>query len=191
VSYSPVDRTVLKHGAAVFVVSQRQSDGSLSAARVNVGLNGQVPPMWYRGSLTELETEIAKLTKCKLWAEPQAGCETSSTDFSRLALVDSYGAERLIVRECIQVGPQFSEDLREILAHTAVPRGVSLAHNVWRQSVGIADDRPKRGMWHGDTERERAQFRRRIDQLRHARGRNHEVMTPIGGVPKLAPTLRH
>lgn len=45
VSYSPVDRTVLKHGAAVFVNSQRQPDGSLSAARVNVGLNGQVPPM--------------------------------------------------------------------------------------------------------------------------------------------------
>lgn len=30
-----------------------------------------------------------------------------------------HGAERLIVRECIQGGPQFSEELREILAHTA------------------------------------------------------------------------
>lgn len=45
VSYSPVDRTALKRGAAVFVISQRQPDGSLSATRVNVGLNGQVPPM--------------------------------------------------------------------------------------------------------------------------------------------------
>jgi len=26
-------------------VTQRQPDGSLTAARVNVGLNGQVPPM--------------------------------------------------------------------------------------------------------------------------------------------------
>jgi hypothetical protein len=45
VQYSPVDRAALKPGAAVFVISQPQPDGSLSAARVNVGLNGQVPPM--------------------------------------------------------------------------------------------------------------------------------------------------
>jgi len=45
VSYSPVERTVLRPGAPVFVIAQRQTDGSLSAARVNVGLNGQVPPM--------------------------------------------------------------------------------------------------------------------------------------------------
>jgi hypothetical protein len=45
VSFSPADRTVLRNGAPVFVVAQRQSDGSLTAARVNVGLNGQVPPM--------------------------------------------------------------------------------------------------------------------------------------------------
>jgi hypothetical protein len=45
VSYTPADRSVLKPGAAVFVNSQRQPDGSLSAPRVNVGLNGQTPPM--------------------------------------------------------------------------------------------------------------------------------------------------
>jgi hypothetical protein len=45
VSYSPVDRAELKPGAPVFVISQRQPDGSLIAARVNVGLNGQAPPM--------------------------------------------------------------------------------------------------------------------------------------------------
>jgi hypothetical protein len=45
VSFTPTDRSVLKPGAAVFVNSQRQPDGSLTAARVNVGLNGQMPPM--------------------------------------------------------------------------------------------------------------------------------------------------
>jgi len=45
VSFTPADRSALKPGVAVFVNSQRQADGSLSAARVNVGLNGQVPPM--------------------------------------------------------------------------------------------------------------------------------------------------
>ena len=45
VSYNPADRTVLKPGAPVFVISQPQPDGSLIAARVNVGLNGQAPPM--------------------------------------------------------------------------------------------------------------------------------------------------
>ncbi len=45
VSYGPVDRSALKPGAPVFVISQRQPDGSLTAARINVGLNGQVPPM--------------------------------------------------------------------------------------------------------------------------------------------------
>src|SRR6266852_1434665 len=45
VSYTPVDRSELKTGAQVFLVSQRQPDGSLTAARVNVGLKGQVPPM--------------------------------------------------------------------------------------------------------------------------------------------------
>lgn len=45
VSFTPVDRSVLKPGAHVFVNSQLQPDGSLSAPRVNVGLNGLMPPM--------------------------------------------------------------------------------------------------------------------------------------------------
>lgn len=45
VSFTPADRSELKPGAAVFVNSQRQPDGTLAAPRVNVGLNGQLPPM--------------------------------------------------------------------------------------------------------------------------------------------------
>ena len=45
VTYAPVDKSELKPGARVFVVSQKQADGSLTAARVNVGMKGQVPPM--------------------------------------------------------------------------------------------------------------------------------------------------
>ncbi len=45
VSFTPADRSELKPGAQVFVNAQRQPDGSLTAARVNVGLRGQVPPM--------------------------------------------------------------------------------------------------------------------------------------------------
>jgi hypothetical protein len=45
VSFTPAERSELKPGAAVFVNSQRQPDGSLTAPRVNVGLNGQLPPM--------------------------------------------------------------------------------------------------------------------------------------------------
>jgi hypothetical protein len=45
VAFTPSDRAVLKAGASVFVNSQRQADGSLTAPRVNVGLNGQIPPM--------------------------------------------------------------------------------------------------------------------------------------------------
>jgi len=45
VSFTPADKSELKAGANVFVNSQRQPDGSLTAPRVNVGLNGQVPPM--------------------------------------------------------------------------------------------------------------------------------------------------
>lgn len=45
VSFTPADKSELKPGANVFVNSQRQADGSLTAPRVNVGLNGQVPPM--------------------------------------------------------------------------------------------------------------------------------------------------
>jgi hypothetical protein len=45
VSYLPVARSELKPGAPIFLISQRQPDGTLTATRVNVGLNGQVPPM--------------------------------------------------------------------------------------------------------------------------------------------------
>lgn len=45
VTYKPIDKSELKPGAPVFVVAQKQPDGSLTAARVNVGMNGQVPPM--------------------------------------------------------------------------------------------------------------------------------------------------
>jgi len=45
VSFTPAEKSELKPGAHVFVNSQRQADGSLTAPRVNVGLNGQVPPM--------------------------------------------------------------------------------------------------------------------------------------------------
>jgi hypothetical protein len=45
VSFTPTDRSELKPGAKVFLSAQRQPDGGLTAARVNVGLHGQVPPM--------------------------------------------------------------------------------------------------------------------------------------------------
>jgi hypothetical protein len=45
VSYVPSDKSELKAGAPVFSVTQRQPDGTLTAARVNVGLHGQMPPM--------------------------------------------------------------------------------------------------------------------------------------------------
>jgi hypothetical protein len=45
VSFAPAERSELKPGAQVFLNTQRQPDGSLAAPRVNVGMNGQVPPM--------------------------------------------------------------------------------------------------------------------------------------------------
>jgi len=45
VTYVPVERSELKRGAHIFAVTQRQPDGSLTAARVNVGLKGTTPPM--------------------------------------------------------------------------------------------------------------------------------------------------
>ena len=45
VSFTPVDRSELKPGGKVFLNAQRHPYGSLTAARVNVGLHGQVPPM--------------------------------------------------------------------------------------------------------------------------------------------------
>jgi hypothetical protein len=45
VGYKPTDRGELKPGAPVFINAERKPDGTLAAPRVNVGLNGQVPPM--------------------------------------------------------------------------------------------------------------------------------------------------
>jgi hypothetical protein len=45
VVFGPGERSELKKGAHVFCVAQRQPDGSLTAARVNVGVKGTVPPM--------------------------------------------------------------------------------------------------------------------------------------------------
>ena len=45
VSYAPASKAELKPGAQVFINSERQADGTLAAPRVNVGMNGQVPPM--------------------------------------------------------------------------------------------------------------------------------------------------
>src|SRR5947207_11829700 len=49
VSYTPSSRSELKPGAPVFLVSQKQSDGGLTAALVYVGMKGQVPPMHSHG----------------------------------------------------------------------------------------------------------------------------------------------
>ena len=45
VSYAPAERSEIKPGAQVFINAERQADAQLTAPRVNVGLNGQVPPM--------------------------------------------------------------------------------------------------------------------------------------------------
>ena len=45
VMFGPAERSELKRGSHIFVVAQRQPDGSLTAARVNVGVKGTVPPM--------------------------------------------------------------------------------------------------------------------------------------------------
>jgi hypothetical protein len=45
VAFQPTEKSSLKPGAHIFAVTQKQPDGSLTAARVNVGVNGQVPPM--------------------------------------------------------------------------------------------------------------------------------------------------
>jgi len=45
VAFTPSDKSELKPGAQIFCVAQKQPDGSLTAARVNVGLQGQIPPM--------------------------------------------------------------------------------------------------------------------------------------------------
>jgi len=46
VTFEPASRAELKPGAPVFInAAERQADGTYAAPRVNVGLNGQVPPM--------------------------------------------------------------------------------------------------------------------------------------------------
>lgn len=45
VVFGPADRKELKKGSRIFCVAQRAPDGSLTAARVNVGLKGLTPPM--------------------------------------------------------------------------------------------------------------------------------------------------
>jgi hypothetical protein len=45
VTFEPGDKAMLKPGAKVFAVTQKQADGSLTAARVNVGKDGLTPPM--------------------------------------------------------------------------------------------------------------------------------------------------
>ena len=45
VVFGPGERSELKKGAHIFCVAQRQPDGSLTAARVNVGVKGTTPPM--------------------------------------------------------------------------------------------------------------------------------------------------
>lgn len=45
VTFVPADRAALVTGAHVLVGAQRQADGTLTAPRVTVGLNGLMPPM--------------------------------------------------------------------------------------------------------------------------------------------------
>jgi len=45
VAYSLSDQKEIKPGVPVFINAQREADGSITSPRVNVGLNGQVPPM--------------------------------------------------------------------------------------------------------------------------------------------------
>ncbi|HET7765013.1 MAG TPA: hypothetical protein VFK92_07975 [Burkholderiales bacterium] len=45
VVFGPGERSELRKGAHIFCVAQRAPDGSLSAARVNVGVKGTTPPM--------------------------------------------------------------------------------------------------------------------------------------------------
>ena len=45
VTFAPAGPADLKPGAAVFILAQRETDGSIIAHHVAVGLNGVVPPM--------------------------------------------------------------------------------------------------------------------------------------------------
>ncbi len=45
VTFEPGDKAMLNPGAKVFLGTQKQADGTLTAARVNVGKDGLTPPM--------------------------------------------------------------------------------------------------------------------------------------------------
>jgi hypothetical protein len=45
VTLGPADKSDIKPGTAIFTTTQKQADGSLTAASVTVGKNGIVPPM--------------------------------------------------------------------------------------------------------------------------------------------------
>jgi len=45
VTLVPAEKTDVTTGALVFISTQRQPDGTLTASRVAVGLNGVAPPM--------------------------------------------------------------------------------------------------------------------------------------------------
>lgn len=45
VSFQPAEKSELKPGANVFVIAQKQPDGSLQTARVSYGRDGLTPPM--------------------------------------------------------------------------------------------------------------------------------------------------
>ena len=46
VTYVPGDRSELKPGAKIFIAAaKKQPDGTLQAARINVGRDGLTPPM--------------------------------------------------------------------------------------------------------------------------------------------------
>jgi hypothetical protein len=45
VTFAPGDRTLLQPGAHVFISAQQQGDGTVTAARALVGMDGLVPPM--------------------------------------------------------------------------------------------------------------------------------------------------
>ena len=45
VTFQPADASLLKPGAAVFLIAQKQPDGTLTAARVTAEKDGVKPPM--------------------------------------------------------------------------------------------------------------------------------------------------
>jgi hypothetical protein len=45
VTFKPADKSVLKAGAQVFIITQQAADGSLTAQRILIGKDGMKPPM--------------------------------------------------------------------------------------------------------------------------------------------------